>query len=150
MGEGRLARGIIGTWRLVSYTVETPEGATRLPLGRNATGYIIYAPDGYMAVNIMRPERPAYASGEPHRGSAAEEATASAGYLAYAGPYAVDEGAATVRHHMEASLLPNWVGNTQARPARLDGDRLELSAEIRFEGEQDHGVLMRERVRTRG
>ena len=34
----------------------------------------------------------------------------------------------TVIHHVEISLVPNWVGRPQRRTVALDGDRLRLTA----------------------
>jgi Lipocalin-like domain len=33
-----------------------------------------------------------------------------------------------VVHHVETSLVPNWVGRPQRRAVALDGDRLRLTA----------------------
>jgi len=35
----------------------------------------------------------------------------------------------TVVHHVELSLVPNWVGRPQRRTAVLEGDRLRLTAQ---------------------
>jgi hypothetical protein len=53
-------------------------------------------------------------------------AAAANGYLSYAGPYSiVDDG--LIAHHIDVSLLPNWIGGTQYRAALLHGSVLELS-----------------------
>jgi Lipocalin-like domain len=90
-------------------------------------GLIIYSPDGYMSGQLMKPGRPAYASGDMDRGTTEERAAAASGYLAYSGPFDVDEEAATLRHHMSVSLFPNWIGDTQERFVELDGDTLTIS-----------------------
>jgi hypothetical protein len=48
---------LIGTWRLVSWENTDANGHTSHPLGEDAVGYIMYNPDGYMFVAIMRPEQ---------------------------------------------------------------------------------------------
>jgi hypothetical protein len=50
------------------------------------------------------------------------------GYLAYSGPYSVDESTGVVHHHVAVSLLPNWLGSTQVRHTRLDGDQLTITS----------------------
>ncbi len=55
-----------------------------------------------------------------------ELATAAKGYLAYSGPYTVLDDS-VVAHHVDVSLLPNWIGGTQYRAARVGDDRLQLS-----------------------
>ena len=82
------------------------------PMGEDLGGLIIYSPDGYMSGQMMKPGRPAYASGDMEHGTTEELAAAAAGYLAYSGPFYVDEEAATLRHHMAVSLFPNWIGDT--------------------------------------
>ena len=49
---------------------------------------------------------------------------------ATAGRFSLDEAADVVHHHVEVSLLPNWVGGVQVRRAHLDGDVLTLTAEV--------------------
>jgi Lipocalin-like domain len=90
-------------------------------------GLIIYSADGYMSGQMMKLGRPAYASGDMEHGSTEERAAAAAGYLAYSGPFYVDDEAATLRHHMSVSLFPNWIGDTQERFVELDGDTLTIS-----------------------
>jgi hypothetical protein len=51
-------------------------------------------------------------------------------YLAYSGPFHVDEVTRTLTHSMSVSLCPGWVGQTQPRVAKLEGTRLELSTAL--------------------
>ena len=88
---------------------------------------VIYSPDGYMSGQLMKLDRPGYASGDMEPGPTEELAAAAAGYLAYSGPFYVDEKAETLRHHMSVSLFPNWIGDTKERFVELDGDTLTIS-----------------------
>jgi hypothetical protein len=117
---------LIGAWRLVSMQTRDEDGTVRYPLGDDATGLILYTPDGFMSAQIQASGRPAYADDDVDGGTLEEAAAAARGYLAYSGPYRVAaDGELT--HHMDVSLFPNWLGNTQVRVCRLDGDHLELS-----------------------
>jgi hypothetical protein len=40
----------------------------------------------------------------------------------------VDESAQTVIHHVQACLVPSWVGTDLKRTYRFDGNRLVLTA----------------------
>ncbi len=120
---------LVGTWELVSYTVTDQHGSVSHPLGEDAAGFITYTGDGYVSAQLMRSGRPAYVSGDVHQGSAGEMSVAASGYLAYAGPFYVDEEAHTLRHHMTVSLFPNWLGNSQARHCDVSAEKLVLSAE---------------------
>ena len=69
---------LIGTWRLLSWENRSVEdGQVSYPLGKDATGYIMYNDDGYMFVAIMAPNRLRFAhddllrhqgGGSPSRG----------------------------------------------------------------------------------
>jgi Lipocalin-like domain len=124
-----LRETIIGAWELVSYIErDSPDGAARYPHGEDALGLIMYTPDGYMSAQIMTPGRPAYDQPIARGGTAEQAAAAALGYLAYSGPYSVDESTGTVHHHVAVSLLPNWLGSTQVRHTYLDGDQLTITS----------------------
>jgi Lipocalin-like domain len=53
---------------------------------------------------------------------------AAAGYLAYSGPFTVDESTGVLHHQPRVPLLPNWLNLTQLRHSMLNGDHLTLSA----------------------
>lgn len=124
-----LREQIIGAWRLESYTVTEADGTVHAPLGPDADGFIIYTPDGYMSAQLMARGRPDYASGDWLRGVSEELSAAAGGYLAYSGPFSVDEEKRTLRHHIAVSLFPNWLGDIQVRRVQLEGDLLTLSPE---------------------
>jgi hypothetical protein len=120
---------VLGAWELVSYTAQdTHGGPITYPLGPDALGLIMYTADGYMSAQIMRPDRPAYDRPETGGGTPEQAEAAAAGYLAYSGPYTVDENTGVLHHHPWVSLLPNWLNLTQLRHSNLDGDHLTLSA----------------------
>jgi hypothetical protein len=118
---------LVGAWRLVSYrSRDITSGVVSYPMGENATGWILYTPDGYMSAQIQA-ETPApdYAVGDPHGGTDHETTAAARAYLAYSGPYQVTADD-MLTHHMDVSLFPNWLGQTQIRTVELTGRRLQL------------------------
>lgn len=118
---------LIGAWELVSY-VETPTDGSppHEPLGAGARGIIMYTPDGYMSAQLSRAERPGFASGDWFDGTPAEYAAEASSYIAYTGPFHVDEETGSLSHTMFISLFPNWTGQTQPRVVNLEGDTLTL------------------------
>jgi hypothetical protein len=50
------------------------------------------------------------------------------GFIAYFGSFDVDESAPTVIHHVQACLVPSWVGTDLKRSYRFDANRLVLMA----------------------
>jgi hypothetical protein len=132
----------------VSYEAHHDDGRRIVyPLGKDAKGYILYTPDGYMSAQIMQLDRPPYQAADPSGGTNAESAQAAHGYLAYSGPYHVEDDSVVV-HEPEVSLFPNWVDGTLSRKAVLAGRRLELSttAPVLFGEEQLTAVLVWERA----
>jgi hypothetical protein len=120
---------VLGSWELVSYTAQDNHGGPiTYPLGPDALGLIMYTGDGYMSAQIMRPDRPAYDRPETDGGTPEQAEAAAAGYLAYSGPFTVDENTGVLHHHPWVSLLPNWLNLTQLRHSKLDGSHLTLSA----------------------
>ncbi|MGX7106979.1 lipocalin-like domain-containing protein [Hutsoniella sourekii] len=116
---------LIGTWRLVSYQTEE-DGQIVYPFGEDATGFIMYNPDGYMSAQLQKQGRPAYESGDIHTGSQEEMAAAAHGYLAYSGRFEVDEAKNQVTHYMDVSMNPTWQGQSQPRIGQIDGDILSI------------------------
>jgi hypothetical protein len=99
---------ILGTWELVSYIAEDDHGGPIThPLGPDASGLIMYTCDGYMSAQIMRPDRPAFDRPESDGDTLEQAAAAATGYLAYSGPFEVDESTGVVHHEVRVSLLPN-------------------------------------------
>ena len=122
-----LRESLIGAWALVSCTeIDVETGDVFLPMGEFPVGFILYTPDGYMSAQLSSPDRPKFADGDMYRGTADEYTAAGLSYLAYSGPYHVDETHRTVEHGMTVSAFPNWTGDRQLRLAELDGDRLTL------------------------
>jgi hypothetical protein len=60
-------------------------------------------------------------------GTAEEYREEASTYIAYSGPFHVDEEKKTLTHSMFVSLFPNWTGQTQPRVVKIDGDILQLS-----------------------
>ena len=136
-------RSLIGTWRLVEWTFTVDDSRPTRPWGGNPAGLLTYTEDGRMSASLMSNGRP----GAPTRTLSAApieiRAAAAAGYLSYAGSYSMDGN--DVLHHIELSLMPNWVGTTERRliewtssetgfdlilstpPTKTDGGRLAVN-----------------------
>ena len=120
---------LIGAWELVEVVEEPVDGSgPRHPHGRQPAGLILYTPDGYMSAQIMQRDRPAIASADWSGLTPEQYEQEARTYFAYSGPFSVDEERRIVTHTIDVSLFPGWVGQTQPRVARLDGDELRLSS----------------------
>jgi hypothetical protein len=115
---------LTGIWRLVSCVRTHKDGSTSLPWGANPVGQIIYLSNGSMSVQIMRPGR--HSTVPPGIDYGSSQATeqevreAVSGFVSYFGPYSVDEAANKVTHHLEAALVPSWVGTSLVRTFQID------------------------------
>lgn len=117
---------IIGTWKLVSWTFKNEKGETIHYLGENATGILMYDAHGYMNAQLMKGNRPAFASESINGATPNEALGAFNSYLAYFGKY-YEKGPGEMVHTVEGSLFPNWVGHQEVRYGKIEGDRLVLS-----------------------
>ncbi|GAA4261112.1 lipocalin-like domain-containing protein [Dactylosporangium darangshiense] len=119
MPRSKIRDRLAGGWRLAGYEV-TAGGKTERPLGDDPRGAILYTPDGYMSAQLAGP------------GPYADDDAPDAYYIAYSGPYDVDENSETVAHHVQVSVIPSWLGTTQTRQVRFHGpDSLTLSVSER-------------------
>ena len=104
---------LIGSWELVRFeSQDTTTGSVRQPLGPQPRGLILYTADGFMSAQL------------------APDAAGSeiAEYIAYTGPFHVDEQAAIVHHRVRMATMPDLLAAPQLREVRVDGDLLTLSA----------------------
>lgn len=76
------------------------------PLDHEPQGIIMYTPDGYMSAQLSKPNRPTFASGDWFDATTEDYATEAKSYIAYSGPFYVDEDKQTLSHSMFVSLFP--------------------------------------------
>ena len=127
------ASRFLGIWRLVSYTRRQANGTVDHPYTEQPIGRLTYDPAGRMSAQLMRPGRrstlPSGVSFALANASDVELREAASGFIAYYGRFDVDEAAEMVIHHVDACLVPSWVGTDLRRQYRFNGDRLFLRAE---------------------
>jgi hypothetical protein len=121
---------LLGTWRLVSIVDTLKDGTSSFQpeLGPHPIGFIMYEPDGHMCASIMNPDRPAWK--DPVKATDAEKITSFDTFIAYCGTFKLDSEHSTVTHYPEVAWMPSYVGSTQPRPFRLEGNRLIITAKI--------------------
>ncbi|MGO4407992.1 lipocalin-like domain-containing protein [Bosea sp. RAF48] len=128
MRSRSLRERLIGAWSLVSYEERPVDGSPSFyPMGTSPKGIIMYTPDGFMSAQLSKPDRKPFSSGDWFQASDTEFRDEASSYIAYTGPFQVDEEREQLTHSMFISLLPNWAGQTQPRLVRIEGDRLFLS-----------------------
>ena len=137
----------LGTWRLVSYHTETPDGVRTFPLGEDVAGIAMYLPNGRVSIQFMRKNRPLFKSGDAWRGTLEEERAAFEGYFAYTGRFTIDAAQSRVTHHIEICSAPNYVGTDLVRTFSISGNRLTLRTPQRqLAGQTSASTLVWERI----
>ena len=138
---------VIGSWRLVSYDTQTPDGVKTFPLGDDAVGLAVYLANGRVTIQFMKRERPRFTSGDAWRGTLEEERAAFEGFFGYAGRYTIDAARSTVTHHVEIASAPNYVGTDLVRTFSFSGNRLTLRTPQRnLMGQTASSTLVWERI----
>ena len=138
---------IIGVWKLISFEIQKENGEVVYPFGKSAQGSLIYTDSGRFSAQVMRPDRPRFASGDQLRGTNEEIKANYEGFVSYYGPYEFDRKKGFVIHHVEGSLFPNWEGQRQKRFFELSRNRLKLSTPpTLWGGGEVVGVVLWERI----
>jgi hypothetical protein len=120
------AKGVIGTWALVSVTLEQ-DGKKIDMYGANPQGQAIYDANGHFSIMFIRSDVPKFASTNRQAGTPEENKAAVQGSIAYFGTYSVSEADKVVTYHVEGSTFPNWRGADQKRLFKISGDELTSS-----------------------
>ena len=126
---------LVGAWELIEYCAFLPndESDKKFPQGPDATGIIMYTPDGYMSAQLQTQGQTSFVAAN---GTEAEWAQAGKSYVAYTGRFFLDEkgdekGRPVLKHEMSSSSLPYLRGDTQRRIVNIvdeaDGKYLVLS-----------------------
>ncbi len=122
MSTKTLREQLIGAWKLVSYAENPVDGtAPSYPMSVGSSQLC-----SFMSAQLMHPERKNFASGDWFNGTDAEYKEEASTYIAYSGPFHVDEEKQTLTHSMFISLFPNWTGQTQPRAVKIEGELLHL------------------------
>ena len=118
---------LIGSWQLVSIEDTMRDGAVKSPneLGSHPRGFLMYHPDGHMCASIMNPDRPVWK--DPAKATDAEKITYYETFIAYCGTYKIDTEKSIVTHYPVVAWTPAYVGSTQVRPFKLEGNRLVIT-----------------------
>jgi len=135
--------GLVGSWRLVSFELEAPDGSISHPYGEELVGYLFYNEQGYMSSAFMSAGR----SGASVGTDLAEAARTNSydRFMAYCGAYSIQGD--RILHQVEVSSLAVWIGTTQERWLKIDGDRLEiLTAPLSVDSEAPVGRLVWQRA----
>ncbi len=143
-----LSEEIIGVWELQNWETVVDDKVIGYPLGEKASGFLVYHPGGFMAVNISAPNRVRIPTNDPFEGDPKLLALDAKGFLSYCGPFSIVSDNEVI-HHLKLCSFENWVGTDQQRNAQLNGNMLTLSTAPRvLLGKQGIGRLTWKLVTT--
>jgi hypothetical protein len=118
---------LLGTWQLVSVEgTITGKAQPALPYGAHPVGFLMYQSDGHMCAELNNGDPPAWK--DPAKATDAEKITYYETFIAYCGTFKLDAQNSTVYHYPTVAWTPSYVGSTQPRPFRLEGDKLIITA----------------------
>ena len=138
-----------GAWKLISTDYQTEDGEVIYPFGREVVGQLMYDGKQSMAAQVIKANRPDFASGDWLRGTPEELKAAFEGFRSYYGTYDVDEEKKMITHHVRGSSFPNWMSGEidNVRYYEFSGNRLTLrTAPLLMAGKQVIGRLVWEKL----
>jgi len=107
----------------------------------------MYEPDGHMCAVLTNGDRPGWK--DAAKPTDAEKIAYYDTFVAYCGTYQLDSVASVVTHYPTIAWSPAYVGSTQPRPFRLEGDKLVITVTKGLRDPQmQKRVLVWQRART--
>lgn len=120
MPLGAAAQSIDGRWKLVAAEDLRADGSVaRYPWGRTPVGSIV-VDRGWCYVQIMSGDVPSFTVATPIGQQMSAMLLSS--YIAYSGACAIDDKEGSVTLKVDAAWRPNYVGTTQKRFFRFEGN----------------------------
>jgi hypothetical protein len=115
---------LVGTWTLSAADEIRPDGTRVQSYGPNPQGMLFIDDGGRYSLQIFRPDRPKFASGDKRHGTAEEYEAAVLGMSSHVGHCALDPASGTLTFRIDLASYPNWEATEQKRTFQLSGDEL--------------------------
>jgi hypothetical protein len=137
---------LVGTWQIVSIEDSSADGRVgpSAQFGSHPKGFLMYEPDGHMCATLVNGNRPVWK--DPGKPTDAEKIAYYDSLIVYCGTYKLDSATSTVTHYPSVAWSPAFVGSTQARPFKLEGNQLVITVTGGM-GEIQKRVLVWERAK---
>ena len=117
---------LAGTWILKAAQVLFPDGSlvTDTSYGLHAKGILMIDADGQYSLQIFRPDRLKFSSGDKKRGTPEEYESALLGISTHIGHIKMDKANKTLQFKIDYAAFPNWDNSIQTRRFRLSDSEL--------------------------
>jgi hypothetical protein len=120
-----LKEQLVGTWTLMLTSTKLPDGS---PVwGSNPIGLLIFTDNGLHSSQLMRSDRPKFASNSRVQGTPEENKAAVQGSISSFGTYTVDEANKTFTVRYLGSTFPNREGTEETWAVVINGDELRIT-----------------------
>jgi hypothetical protein len=116
-----------GTWIMTSAYEILADGTRTTNYGEHPNGLMMVDKVGRYSIQIFRPNRPKFASGDKRRGTAEEYREAMLGASTHTGHVVVDPVNGKLIFKIESAVYPNWEGTEQVRNYTFKDDTLTYS-----------------------
>lgn len=118
---------LYGTWQLVSVEgTVTGQAKPALPYGAHPVGFLMYQADGHMCAQLTNEDAAPWK--DAAKATDAQKIAYYESFIAYCGTFKLDAQNSTVYHYPTVAWSPSYLGSTQPRPFRLQGDKLIITA----------------------
>src|SRR5262249_28777087 len=104
---------LAGTWTMAAAYELHPDGSRTTNYGEHPHGLLMVDKEGRYSLQIFRPDRAKFASGDKTRGSGDEYRQAVIGSSTHVGHVRVDATAHRLVFDIETASFPNWDGTQQ-------------------------------------
>lgn len=112
-------QSLVGTYKLVSFTVEVDGQPSRETMGKSPRGYVIFTPTRWM--NVFTAENRKFGT------SVEDKAALWDSLVSYSGAYRVEGNKFIML--VDVSANETWNGTQQVRYWQLEGNRLTITTE---------------------
>jgi len=116
-----------GTWIMTSAYEILADGTRTTNYGEHPDGLMMVDKVGRYSIQIFRPNRPKFASGDKRRGTPEEYREAVLGASTNTGRVVVDPVNSKLIFKIETAAYPNWEGTEQVRNYTFKDDTLTYS-----------------------
>jgi hypothetical protein len=104
-----------GTWIMTAAYEVLADGTRTTNYGEHPNGLMMVDKAGRYSIQIFRPNRPKFASGDKRRGTSEEYREALLGASTHTGRIVVDAVNGKLIFKIESAAYPNWEGTEQVR-----------------------------------
>jgi hypothetical protein len=116
-----------GTWVMTAAYEVTADGTRTTNFGEHPEGLLMVDREGRYSLQIFRPGRPKFASGDKTRGTPDEYREAALGSSTHTGHVVIDLARKKLIFRIDTASYPNWEGTEQVRDYTYKDDILTYS-----------------------